>query len=73
MRKITVIYGSTYKDLERENKHLNLQLDQALNDYEELLIKIEKAKEYIKDLYDVRFTDKDKRKLLDILGDKENE
>lgn len=26
------------------------------------------AIEYIKDLYDVRFTDKDKRKLLEILG-----
>lgn len=31
------------KMLEQENKHLNLQLDQALNDYEELLTKIDKA------------------------------
>lgn len=29
------------------------------------------AIEYINDLYDVRFTDKDKIKLLEILGDKE--
>lgn len=40
---------------------------------DELIGKIDKARDYIKDLYDVRFTDKDKRKLLAILGDKENE
>ena len=35
-------------NLQQENKHLNLQLDQTLKDYEELLIKISKAIEYIK-------------------------
>ena len=34
-------------NLQEENKHLNLQLDQALKDYEELQIKIDKAVEYI--------------------------
>ena len=37
----------------------------------ELQDKIDKAIEYIKDLYDVRFTDKDKRKLLEILEAKD--
>jgi len=34
--------------LKKENKHLNLQLDRALKDYEELQIKIDKSIEYIK-------------------------
>lgn len=33
--------------LQKENKHLNLQLDQALKDYDELQQKIDKAIEYI--------------------------
>ena len=48
----------------------NDELQQENQKYKEV---INKAIEYIKDLYDVRFTDKDKRKLLEILGDKENE
>lgn len=37
-----------YEELQQENKHLNLQLDQALKDYEDLLIKIDKAIENCK-------------------------
>lgn len=61
------------EELEQENK----QLEENNKSYQEEMArsweKIDNAIEYIKDLYDVRFTDKDKRKLLEILGDKENE
>ncbi len=69
--KITVSTEvKTYlKDLYHQIEYeLREDYDDAL---EKALNKIDKAIEYIKDLYDVRFTDKDKRKLLEILGDKE--
>ena len=64
------------KELQQENKHLNLQLDQALKDYEELLIKTEKAIKWIKEDYDGGYFEcgeKDIKELLEILGDKEDE
>ena len=57
-----------YKDLnyyKNRNEKLNNQLQQKENI-------IKEVREYIEDLYDVRFTDKDKRKILEIL-DKERE
>ena len=39
-----------YKNMEQENKHLNLQLDQALKEYEELQIKVEKAIEWVNNI-----------------------
>ena len=71
--------------LENNNKHLKLQLDQALKDYEELLIKIDKAIEYIKKHSNCSGYFEDGKmiidniesiyggyELLEILGDKEN-
>lgn len=70
-------------NLQQENKHLNLQLDQALKDYEELLIKIDKAIEYIQKRFEINeygeyyfthtFDNSNMKELLAILGDKENE
>lgn len=57
------------QDSEPMLNHRDIEL--VLKHIWELEEKIDKAIEYIKDLYDVRFTDKDKRKLLEILGDKE--
>lgn len=51
------LVGKYAEKLEQENKQLKEDK--------------RKVRDYIKDLYDVRFTDKDKRKLLEILGDKE--
>lgn len=58
-----------------EISHLNLQLDQALKDYEELLIKIDKAIEYIKEMQNscLVFSNIAYKELLEILGEKENE
>lgn len=75
------------KMLEQENKQLKQRNKEIYDGFmvaidevcetdrekREYKSKIDKAIEYINDLYDVRFTDKDKRKLLEILGDKENE
>ena len=59
------------KRLQQENKQLKESLDFLWNKFKKVNTTNRKVKEYIKDLYDVRFTDKDKRKLLEILGDKE--
>ena len=71
--------------LKEENKHLNLQLDQALKDYEELQQRIDKAIEYIKEYGRDKQLEEDylmnrynlalyNITLLEILeGDKENE
>ena len=64
------------KELQQENKHLNLQLDQALKDYEELLIKTEKAIEYNNYLLEhcrYKLNDGHLKKMKKILGDKESE
>jgi len=65
------------KKLDQENKHLNLQLDQALKDYEELLIKIDKAIDWCDEIIRT-FCEDDKQvvvayEIKEILGDKENE
>ena len=58
--------------LENNNKHLKLQLDQALKDYEELLIKIDKAIEEINYMItNADITEISAIKLKQILGDKE--
>lgn len=61
----------------QEKKYHDSQYEELLNqyielsrDYDELENIIKEVREYIEDLYDVRFTDKDKRKILEIL-DKE--
>lgn len=65
------IVNDYIEKLEQENKHLNLQLDQALKDYEELLVKIDKAKEYIKDNFtnlDGNIWHEDMKIIYNILG-----
>lgn len=62
-------------NLQKENKHLNLQLDQALKDYDELQQKIDKAIELTKNLlktedrgyYQILF-----KEILKSLGDEDN-
>ena len=89
MKKITAIYGSTYKDLERENKKLKQmiqrdrievlqEMEKINNQYlTELFIrqnKIYKAIEYIKSyLPNYDFDHSNLEKLLEIFGDTENE
>ena len=70
--------NSLHKVLEAKDKIINgqvLEISRLKEDLKDACYVIEKIKkekqqaiEYIKDLYDVRFTDKDKRKLLAILG-----
>lgn len=58
--------------MEREIKHLNDLLDQALKEKEEAEIKIEKAIDYIKS-FEYYIPEDNVPELLEILGDKENE
>ena len=61
-------------NLQKENKYLNLQLDQALKDYDELQERIDKAIEEINYMItNVDITEISAIKLEQILGDKENE
>ena len=89
MKKITAIYGSTYKDLERENKKLKQmiqkdrievlqEMEKINNQYlTELFIrqnKINKAIKYIKENTDnTNFIEVPSIELLEILEDKETE
>lgn len=71
-----------YKNMEQENKHLSIQLDQALKDYENAVsdyeqehYKVVKAIEYIKNCnskIDLNYvSDLATKELLEILGGKE--
>ena len=51
-------YGAEYGDALVDLKHENEWLHHIIKEF----------REYIEDLYDVRFTDKDKRKILEILN-----
>lgn len=60
------------KMLEQENKQLEKKYENAVSDYEQEHYKVVKAIEYIKQQDIDIFSAVDGRKLLDILGDKEN-
>ena len=69
---ITYLYETMNGELALDYANLDSENIEILLDYIEKLENIIKeVREYIEDLYDVRFTDKDKRKILEIL-EKEN-
>ena len=60
------------KMLEQENKQLEKKYENAVSDYEQEHYKVVKAIEYIKQQDIDIFSAVDGRKVLEILGDKEN-